>query len=70
MSYFNEDQIAHMDYIASIPPQLRCWCGWYDAFGQPYKLGKCPNGCPKDKTCADKLAEREILAAPEQGGKP
>lgn len=58
MSYFNADQEAHMDYIATIPPEERCYCGWYDAPGAAYRLGQCTH-CPKDKTCADKLAERK-----------
>ncbi len=41
-----------MEYLASKPPALKCWCGWDD-------YGKCYN-CSRDPllqylTCADKL---------------
>lgn len=48
---FNADQLDYLRYIESIAPEQRCYCGWY-------LLGECPH-CPKDKTCADKLLERE-----------
>lgn len=51
MSYFNSDQEDYMRSLARIDPKEKCWCGWY-------RLGECPNGCPVDKTCADKLAAR------------
>lgn len=51
MSYFNEDQQDYMRSLASIPLNTKCWCGWY-------MLGECPNGCPTDKTCADKMATK------------
>lgn len=47
--YLNSDQLAEMDRLDRIPPEQRCYCGWYD-------IGKCPH-CPVGKTCADKLAE-------------
>lgn len=47
MSYFNSEQEDYMRELAEIPPEQRCYCGWY-------RLGQCPH-CPKDKTCADKL---------------
>lgn len=50
--YFNEDQNDYMRQIEAMPPETRCWCGWYP-------FGQCSNpSCPKDKTCADKLAQR------------
>jgi hypothetical protein len=56
MSMFNSDQSAHMEYLESIPPENRCWCGWY-------KLGKCDK-CAPGKTLADKLAAQcEICGA-------
>jgi len=36
--------------VCSIPPEQRCYCGWWLA-------GECPH-CPKDKTCADKMFDR------------
>jgi hypothetical protein len=50
MSMFNEDQLDHMRSLAAIPPQEKCYCGWY-------RLGECPNGCPPDKNNLDKLYE-------------
>jgi len=29
MSYFNEDQEDYMAYLARIPREQRCQCGWY-----------------------------------------
>jgi hypothetical protein len=45
---FNEHQKGHMRYLAGIPPEKKCWCGWYP-------LGECPH-CPPGKTSADKMA--------------
>lgn len=28
-SYFNEDQEAHMEYLASVPRDQRCGSGWH-----------------------------------------
>lgn len=50
MSFFNQEQQEHMNYLSSIPPEKRCWCGWYE-------LGKCLN-CPSGVTSADKMARR------------
>lgn len=47
--YFNSDQISYMESLHKIPPEQKCYCGWY-------RLGECPH-CPKDKTCADKMRE-------------
>lgn len=44
---FNRDQVAHMEYLASIPADKKCWCGWY-------LLGECPH-CSSDKTNADRI---------------
>ena len=46
----NSDQRSYMEYINSLPPESRCYCGWY-------KLGECYH-CPPGKTCADKLRDR------------
>jgi hypothetical protein len=43
---FNEDQKGYMKYLAEIPPEEKCWCGWY-------LCGEC-SVCPPDKTNADK----------------
>lgn len=48
MSYFNSDQQDYMRSLAAIPPERKCWCGWYT-------LGDCPH-CPPGKTAADKIA--------------
>lgn len=57
MSSFNSEQQSYMNYLASLPPETRCWCGWY-------KVGECYN-CKRDghegKTRVDRLA----LACPE-----
>jgi len=45
-----------MNSLSEMPAETKCWCGWY-------ALGKCPNGCPTDKTCKDKMA----TACPECG---
>ena len=51
MSYFNSEQEAHMNYLASLSPLLRCWCGW-DARGHCYN-----SECLDDQRClADRLA--------------
>jgi hypothetical protein len=44
---FNRDQRDYMRSLDEMPPETKCYCGWY-------ALGSCPH-CPKDKTCADKL---------------
>jgi hypothetical protein len=48
--WFNEDQQAYIEYLATIPPEQKCWCGWY-------KVNECPH-CPSGKTSADKIAVR------------
>lgn len=48
---FNEHQRGHMAYLATIPPEAKCWCGWYP-------LGECYH-CNREmpgKTSADKMA--------------
>jgi hypothetical protein len=47
---FNAEQRAHMSYLASLPADKRCWCGWGRA-------GACatPSPCPPDTTLADRL---------------
>lgn len=47
-AYLNDDQNSYVEYLHRIPLAGKCWCGWYP-------LGECPT-CPKDKTCADKVA--------------
>jgi hypothetical protein len=49
-SYFNSDQQAEMQYLASLKPEQLCWCGWYT-------VGKCntPNPCPPEASKADRL---------------
>jgi hypothetical protein len=50
---FNSEQRGHMEYLASIPPDQRCWCGWGLA-------GRCdtPSPCPPDASMADAMATR------------
>ena len=49
--YLNDDQRGEMERLSEIPPELRCYCGWYE-------LGQCPH-CPAGKTCAEKLHRAE-----------
>ena len=51
MSYFNEEQRDYARYLASIPIDQLCWCGW----GRVGHLG-APFGCPPDATLADRNA--------------
>jgi hypothetical protein len=63
MGMFNEEQLAHMKELDSIPPEQRCWCGWA-------RLGECYN-CSRDTTRADKTyAERMNAQCPECGADP
>lgn len=50
MSYFNEYQQSEMDYLSSLKPEERCWCGWY-------KKGECntPTPCNPKDTLANRL---------------
>jgi len=48
VGYLNSEQEAHLQYLKSIPPAERCWCGWY-------RLGECMNKCPPGKTLAHKM---------------
>lgn len=47
---YNEDQLDYMSYLATIPPEKKCWCGWYP-LGECYHCRQSHPG----KTCADKL---------------
>ena len=55
---FNRHQKEYMKYLSELPPESRCWCGWYP-------IGECNGGgfCPTDKTCADKMAVEQALKA-------
>ena len=55
---FNSEQRDHMAYLARIPLEKKCWCGWY-------LLGDCPN-CGTEKSCADKVA----MKCPACGNSP
>lgn len=33
---FNSEQEEHMRYLATLPPEKKCKCGWYER-------GDCPN---------------------------
>ncbi|KKM86950.1 hypothetical protein LCGC14_1273830 [marine sediment metagenome] len=48
---FNKYQKDHMDYLDSLDPEKRCWCGWF-------LFGECYHDCSKNKTFADKLKVR------------
>lgn len=39
MSWFNRDQQEHIEYLASLPTDAKCVCGWY-------ARGECPNCRP------------------------
>ena len=44
---FNDEQISYMKYLATVPPEQKCYCGWYMA-------DECPN-CKGRGTLADRL---------------
>lgn len=48
---FNSDQRDYMDYLATVPPELKCWCGWHLLAECPYCVKEQPG-----KTSADKMA--------------
>ena len=48
MSYFNSDQESYMEFLSSVAPERKCWCGWF-------MVGACPN-CPPALTLAAKKA--------------
>lgn len=48
VSYFNSDQQSYMDSLARMPPENKCWCGWFP-------VGQC-HTCPADKTLAQRQA--------------
>jgi len=55
MSYFNEDQEDYMRSLAKIPPEKKCYCGWYP-------LGECGNPrCQNGKSNADRITEEAAL---------
>ena len=60
---FNSDQLDYMDYLSKVPPEKKCYCGWY-------LKDKCFS-CPKGYTAADKLKARckHCHSAPEPGKK-
>jgi hypothetical protein len=45
--WFNSDQVDYMRSLGEIPPESKCWCGWYS-------LGECPH-CPAGYSSADKI---------------
>ncbi len=55
MSFFNQEQTEHMDSLAAIPDEYRCWCGWNI-------LGKCMN-CPEK---SPSLAARIKVSCPHK----
>lgn len=61
-SYLNEDQQEYVRELGAMPPEAKCWCGWYPK-------DQCWSGCRhhgKGLTCADKL----MLACPDCGNTP
>jgi len=58
---FNSEQMDHMRALDAIPPERKCWCGW---FGK----GQC-HTCPPDKSSADKLAARCIKCGADPGAR-
>jgi hypothetical protein len=64
---FNDDQRAHMRYLATIPPTERCWSGWCerDRDGE-WKHCCAPRPCAKDLT----LVDRVVLQCEVCGGYP
>lgn len=52
MSLFNEDQRDHMKYLASLPREVKCACGWA-------RRGQCDlacYGCPEKGGVTDSLS--------------
>lgn len=65
---FNEEQKAHMHYLASIPPENRCWSGWCER-GADGKWKYCcaPAPCAIDLTLADRLRQECECCGREDG---
>lgn len=63
---FNDEQIDYMKYLATVPAEKKCYCGWYMADG-------CPN-CKGRGTLADRLKmqcpDPRCRNYPSLGGKP
>jgi hypothetical protein len=55
---FNEYQVAEARYLNSLPPEKKCWCGWY-------RFGECPK-CNPAYTEADRLR----VTCPDCGNYP
>lgn len=58
----NEDQKDYCRFLGTIPPEQKCWCGWY----RKEECGSWCNRAGRELTCADKLK----LACPDCGGLP
>ncbi len=58
----NSDQNELMADLAEMPPETKCWCGWY-------ALGECPQ-CPAGKSAADKVKVwcQDCHSAPDPNG--
>lgn len=54
--FFNTEQNAHMEYLASVPPPRRSWCGWYMR-GECADYHRGEPGCEQGRTLACKQAE-------------
>lgn len=59
--YFNEEQEAHMAWLATIPPNERCWCGWD-------RLGDCSN-CNKSHAGKTRIDRHEAERASRGGAR-
>ena len=78
MSYFNEDQIDYMRYLASLPRAAKCDCGWairgecrsVTCYGHPEKGGVPDRLSPlSDYGSPDKKGAGQALLAVMEGGK-
>lgn len=54
----NEHQMAEVRYLNSLPPESKCWCGWY-------RVGECPKCNPTDTE-----ADRALVTCPDCGNHP
>lgn len=63
---FNDEQVSYMNYLATVAPNEKCYCGWF-------MVKECPH-CKGRATCADKLEIRcqspKCLNYPHLGGRP
>lgn len=57
----NDDQKGHVRYVASLPPERRCPCGWFE-IGDCYGPDRCNERWP-----GESLAERDMRRKRAEG---